>query len=355
MTLRQAELQPYALPLLEPWHSGQGHFHERWGWLVRISDTAGREGYGDAAPLPAAGTESPTETERQLRAWLPLLSGRATGEALAGLPAATATPAARCAVETALLDLTAQRSGVPLARWLNPAAPSTVQVAANLGDLDGAPNRLATALARGFTVLKVKVGLMPAAVAVEIAQIKRLAAQLPTGVMLRLDANRSWDLTAARAMLTACADLPVEMIEEPLRRDLLDQLAGLQHETAIPLALDESLADDDPHALLAAAPTRRVMLKPTLLGGPLAAWHLALAARSAGVEPLVTTAVESAAGVWAAAQLAAALATPLAHGLDTSAWLAEDNGAPPVVAHGRLSLPDRPGLGFRPYAAEEQS
>lgn len=346
MTIQRAELLSYVLPLRHPWRSSRGEFDNRCGWIVRLTTDGGREGYGDAAPLPEAGTESIAAAEQQLHSLLPSLLGCAVETALEKLPPLRDAPAARCGIETALLDLAAQHRGVPLARWLNPAASMEVRVATNVGGLDGGLSvRVQGALLQGFSVLKVKVGLAPPQC--EIEQLQAIAATLPSGVSLRLDANRAWGMATAREMLAACDALPVEMIEEPLKAADIGQLASLQTETAIPLALDETLAEGDSQRLLA-PPIRRAVLKPTALGGPLAAFRLARLAQKVGIEPLVTTAIESAAGVWAAAQLAAALAGDLHHGLDTSHWLAEDTGETPLIEAGKLALPGRAGLGFHP-------
>jgi L-alanine-DL-glutamate epimerase-like enolase superfamily enzyme len=75
---------------------------------------------------------------------------------------------------------------------------------------------------------------------------------------------------------------------------------------------------------------------------------LARRAQRAGIEVVLTSVVDSAIGVAAAAHLAAAIAPAIAHGLATSTWLAEDVAtALPIVA-GVLRLADLPGLGIEP-------
>ena len=90
------------------------------------------------------------------------------------------------------------------------------------------------------------------------------------------------------------------------------------------------------------------MIKPTRCGGLLPAFLLAQRALAAGLDCVVTSSVESACGVTAAAHLAAAIGNQLAHGLATSQWLAADTGAPPLIVDGRLLLPLATGLGFKP-------
>jgi L-alanine-DL-glutamate epimerase-like enolase superfamily enzyme len=66
---------------------------------------------------------------------------------------------------------------------------------------------------------------------------------------------------------------------------------------------------------------------------------------------VVTSVVESAAGLWPTAQLAAATGSRIPHGLATADWLAADLGGAPRPIGGRLWLPARPGSGFKPHPA----
>jgi len=337
----RCELLPYHLPLRREWRSARGTIRHRSGWLVRVTDARGRSGLGDCAPLPEAGTEPPERADQALRLLAPALPGRTPPQALSALPAGP--PAARAALEAALLDLQAQAAGLPLRRLLDPGAPDRVRVNAALGPLDtGAPARAAAAACLGFTVLKLKVGLAP--VTEELAALERIAAGLPPGATLRLDANGAWNEPAAAAFIAGCRVLPVESLEEPLGHPDPERLARLQDGAGFPLALDESLAGGMPPVPL---PVRRLVLKPATLGGLRPALALAAQARSAGGECVVTTTLESAVGAWAAAQLAAAVdpVSRLAHGLGTGAWFARDLAPAPSPAAGWLSLPSAPGLG----------
>jgi L-alanine-DL-glutamate epimerase-like enolase superfamily enzyme len=184
-----------------------------------------------------------------------------------------------------------------------------------------------------------------------LARLCQLAAQLPDGCRLRLDANRAWADPDCERWLAALRNLPIESLEEPLADPTPARLARLQASTPIPLALDESLVAFGLEAVLADPPVRRLVLKPMVHGGLLPCLD---AARSApGLEWVVTTTIDSAAGTWAAAQLAAAIGSPLAQGLATAEWLARDLGPPPLVRAGWLQLPEEPGLGFHRSGGEQ--
>lgn len=150
-------------------------------------------------------------------------------------------------------------------------------------------------------------------------------------------------------MVARLASLPIESLEEPLRRPDRRELRALQAAASFPIALDESLCallvDTDPGGL----GVRRLVIKPAVIGGIRGAAALADQATSAGLDVVITSVVESAAGLWPTAQLAAAIGHGIAHGLATADWLAHDLGPAPRPVAGWLSLPDQPGTGFTPW------
>jgi len=347
MQLQHVRIQPYCLPLRQAWRSASGSFDVRRGFLVTVEDDAGHQGYGDCAT--PAGTASEAAAKDWLSKQETTLTGLQTDAALNKLPAPDhCPPAARCGLETALLDLMTRQHQLPLYRWLEANASTSVKVNVNLGSLDKETHtRLAAAT--GFSVVKLKVGLL--AVAQDIDNLQRLADVLPEGVSLRLDANQAWNEAQARSFIAGIAKLPVECLEEPLHEPGLKELEQLQKLAPFPLALDESLTQL-PHAeILSQKPVARLVLKPMLLGGLRTALTLGRKARRAGLESLVTTTVDSAVGSWAAVHLAAALnagSHDMSHGLATSSWLSRDIAPPPAIRDGRIILGENAGLGIQP-------
>lgn len=342
------QIQPYELPLRRAWGSARGGFERRHGWLIRIG-AQGLTGFGDCAPLPAAGTETPEMAQETLARFGEPLIGHPPEERLGEIESiATHSPAAAYALECALADLLCRRRGLTLRHWLSADATDAVPVNAVLGSLG--PPRLRDiqiSVDRGFSVLKLKVGLdTPER---ELERLDALVPHLPAGVRLRLDANGAWGLDEARRLIQGLAALPIESLEEPLADPTAQHLAELQALATFPLARDESLAglgtETDPRRL----GVRRLVLKPAVLGGLRRTQEFARRAMTAGLEVVVTSLVESAAGLWPTAQLAAAIASPIPQGLATADWLAQDLGAAPRPRQGRIVLPERPGSGFEPF------
>lgn len=348
MRIVDAGLIPYRLPLAAPWITAAGRLAERRGWLVRLRDRSGRCGYGDAAPLPAAGTETAAESRAWLEEQLPGWVGRSPEAALRTLPAAGGRPAARCGLETALLDLQARQQGVPLYRLLGGETVRPVRLNAALGSLDARVEaRMAAAVGTGFNILKLKLGNAP--MAAELPLLERLCARLPTGCRLRLDANRAWQVHEAERLIERLNDLPVESLEEPLRHPDPTILQTLQSHARFDLVLDESLTGFLRAGRLPPLPVNRLIIKPACLGGPLAALELNRQAHRQGRACVITSTLESSAGLWPLLHLAAsadALTAPAVHGLATADWFARDLGNTPLIRDGRVTLGPESGTGF---------
>jgi o-succinylbenzoate synthase len=325
---------------------------ERRGWLVRC-EVDGQMGYGDCAPLPGAGTETDAAAWAWLCAWRDRSLGWPLETALEALSTEHAwAPAAQYAAECALADLAAQRAGMPLARWLAPATAPTQSVPINavLGNLAGLrPEDLATSAAKGCWVFKIKVGVYD--LDWELRRLTDLAKALPPDGRFRLDANGAWTQEQASRALAILAPLPIEALEEPLSQPTAVSLKALQAQVGFPLALDESLTRPGAWPDLATIPVRRLVLKPAALGGLRRTLALARAAQAVGLEVVVTSLIESAAGVWPTLHLAAVIASSIPQGLATADWLAQDLGEAPSPRDGRIQLPICQGSGFRPWAS----
>lgn len=94
---------------------------------------------------------------------------------------------------------------------------------------------------------------------------------------------------------------------------------------------------------------RRLVLKPAVVGGLWRTLTLARQAARLGLEVVLTSLIESAAGLWPSLQLAAAIGSPLAQGLATSSWLHQDLGRAPRPRQGHIWLGPDPGSGFHPW------
>src|SRR5882762_6161438 len=99
---------------------------ERAAVILEVRSDRGIVGLGEAAPLPGLSRDMLDDAERAIAAF----AGRAPltidAPAAAFAVAASAPPAARFAIETALLDALARERGISLASLLRPAGVAAV-------------------------------------------------------------------------------------------------------------------------------------------------------------------------------------------------------------------------------------
>jgi o-succinylbenzoate synthase len=280
--------------------------HQREALIVGVRTEDGATGLGEAAPLPGMSIDALDDAARaveDLAARLPFaveVPGHATGIA----DRITAAPAARFAIETALLAVFAQRAHVSVASLWG-AVPLAELACAVVVD-DELDARMAHA-----RTLKIKVG--GGDFASELARIHRIARAAP-GARLRIDANRTWPRHEVLSRLHALCALPIEYVEEPSE----DAHELLAEPLPLRLALDESLIALAPAELsraLGSPSLAALVLKPTLLGGFARCLALAGAARRHGVAPVVTHALEGPIGTAACVELARAVGADVAVGL----------------------------------------
>ncbi len=254
-----------------------------------------------------------------------------------------ASPAARCALETARLDLQARAAGVSLARLLAErpwpsvncnalvSAERPAEVAAEVETLAG----------RGFWVFKLKARSRGGT-----ADRERLGAARFAGgqrARLRLDFNGLLGPAQALAALTGLEEFGLELVEQPLPAAApVADWTRLQARVPVTLAADESLALP---ALAEDLAGLGIVLavKLATVGGPAAALRLARLARG---PVLIASSYESGVGLAAALHTACALpAAPPACGLATLDRLDSGLVSGAVPDGPRLRLPDTPGLG----------
>jgi L-Ala-D/L-Glu epimerase len=320
---------------------------ERAGLQVELSHD-GIVGRGEAFPLPAFGTESLNQAESALRSFQPRPFEQVDELALA-LSSLEPTPAARFAIECALLEWLARKRGIPVALLLGEGRP---QVAVNAliegPDAASLADEAKRAVDAGFRTLKIKVGSK--SVSVDAQRLHGVRLVVGPSVALRIDANGGWTEGTARSTLRGLESLALELCEQPVAAHDIESLRRVSFLAPIPVAADEALADrtirarllePDPH------PAARVLvLKPAVLGGLLPSLELSKAAHALGVGSYVTTMLDGSIARAAATHLAAVLPQQShAHGLSTVELF---QGVEPdafTPKDGMINLPARAGWG----------
>ncbi len=276
---------------IEPRGAARGTWSERRAVIVGVRGEL-ETGLGEAAPLPGMSIDCIADAIAactDLAACVPITVESPT-QATEVADRLTAAPAARFAIETALLGALAQSRRTSIAGLWGAVARDPLHSAVVVDDEAEAR----AAVARGARCLKIK--------ADHPDRVLRIAAAVP-GVRLRVDANRAWPRAETERWLGLLAALPIEFVEEPC----LDAHQLLTRSLPCRIALDESLITLDPGEVAVALTSpglAALILKPTLLGGFARCHELAALARRHDVAAIVTHTLEGPIGTAACGELA---------------------------------------------------
>ncbi|MSQ23627.1 MAG: o-succinylbenzoate synthase [Chloroflexi bacterium] len=349
----------FRIPFLREFVTAHGPIRIREGLLLRLK-VGGIEGYGEASPVPGFEGPSLIDTLIAIEALGPQLVGRELDEVGAILGRArgilAGAPLAECAVDMACWDVTGKRAGVPLASMWGGDSLVPVRVNATVGvaDAEGAAVAASLAVEAGFRCIKLKVGVAASREA-EIARVAGVRAALGPLAQLRLDANGCWDRDTAVELILALEAFDLELVEQPVTASDLEGLAEVRARVRVPIGADESVGNpEQARRVIEAGAADVLVVKPMAAGGLTASLEILQLVRDAGLRALVTTSIDSGAGIAAAIHLSAMLPEPrLACGLATASLLAADLAQESVaIIDGAAVVPPRAGLGFAPSEAD---
>jgi L-Ala-D/L-Glu epimerase len=356
LRIQSLKILPYCIPLRHPLTTAHSTLTTRQGAMLEILTAEGITGRGEIAPLPDFGGAHLDDALTALH-HSPIVSallGQELDEALAylsrtgdSLPASTL-----CGLEIALLDALAQTQQCSISKLLMQRSPCIVprthiHVNAVIGASTpkDAVNDALAAIASGFGCLKLKLGL---GLKTDIERVYAVREAIGPAVQLRLDANEAWNFGQAYAILTACAPLAIQYVEQPLPADDLLGMHHLRQAVSIPIAADESI---DSYAsacrVLAARAADVLIIKPQLVGGLYVSRRIIQETTEYSVKCVITSMIETGIGVIATLHLVAASPeVTLACGLATLPMLEDDLVTEPLPLHnGMLAVPTGAGLG----------
>jgi L-alanine-DL-glutamate epimerase-like enolase superfamily enzyme len=261
-------------PLREPFEIAREVMHELPLLHLRLTDRHGHSGQAESAGVDYDG-ETPASMGAQIDAVASHLHDDITGpELLDLLPAG----GARNALDCALWDLRAKRSGKPA--WQQAELPAWQPVMTaftiGLGKADDTRRRLRAA--RGLPLIKLK---MDATRHVDVLAMLR---DLLPEARVVVDANQAWTPALLDRLLPALQGAGVELIEQPLPRGADAALAGFA--SPVPLAADESCTDRSSLDALQGR-YQAVNIKLDKCGGLTEALALAVEARQRGFDLMV--------------------------------------------------------------------
>ena len=337
MNISEVKIEKHTLRYKKPISSSHGIITDRSVILLGLKDKKGTWGYGESSPLKGFSSENTDDVENILTEW-----GKTKNERLL-----TGFPTAKAAVDCAFLDLKAKNNGLPLHKYMNSESLKEFPISQLI--LGETPKELVSNARRateaGYKTLKIKVGT--SSEEIDYERLKAVRETVGQEIAIRIDANGGWNTNQAIDILGRLIPFAIEFVEEPTRG--LDNLATVQKNVVQKIAIDESLQDVDNIEKIKNAQIAKILIiKPSAIGGIKFASQLIDRAKSLELEVVVTSLLDGAIGVAAAAHLTSAynLFDP-APGLGTSALLADDLAESIPVNNGNMVLEGSSGLGIK--------
>jgi L-Ala-D/L-Glu epimerase / N-acetyl-D-glutamate racemase len=311
-----------SIPFKEPFSTSTGVVVARDLVLLRIEDSDGTVGYGEAAPFePYDGIP--------LERAVATLTRRSRGRR---------PPQVRAAEELARLDVDARREDRPVAEAETEAIPVNRTLSA--GPPEEAAAHAAEGMREGYACFKLKVGLPDDEE--RVAAVRDAIGSWPA---LRIDANGAWEVEEAIAAIRRLERFDLQFVEQPCAT--LEEMAEVRRRVSAPIAADESVATaaDVLHAAeLEACDVVNVKLAAS--GGFSAAREAVQAAQEHNMAPFLSSTLDGPWAIAAALQLAGSEQLPLTCGLATlELFDAEIARAIPGPRNGLLPVPHGPGFG----------
>ncbi len=237
-------------------------------------------------------------------------------------------------LDMALFDYICKQLDLPLHQYLGIPEPEnlTTSYTISIDKPENIESRLKDA--EGFEAVKVKIGSE-----YDRENLEKIAAQ--NKYKIRVDANGAFTMDKIENLIPFLNDLNLELVEQPLADSDPIQLRELRNKLNAPIFLDESIVEvEDIFRYVNAIDGINIKLQR--VGGIRTAMKMIQAARSVGMKIMFGCMLETNIGNSAAARMGA-FADFL--DLDSSYLLADDPFEGITIDHGKIMLPDRPGIG----------
>lgn len=278
--------------------------------LIKITTEDGYIGWGEATTIGGLGygEESPESIRINIETYFsPLL------KTLTGLNVAQTMQAikrningnrfAKCAIQTALLDILAQRLNLPLSELLGGRLRDSLPVLWVLAsgntekDIAEAQKMIA---AKRHNIFKLKIGSRP--VEADVEHVLAIKKALGSDISIRVDVNRAWSELDAIKGIQLLQDGGVDLIEQPCAIDNIDAMRRLTRRFDVAIMADESLMGPQTAYQLARHNSASVFaVKVAQSGGLIEGCEVSKIAKLAGIDLYGGTMLEGPVGTIASA------------------------------------------------------
>jgi len=358
VALKRAESFIVDVPTIRPHVLAMATMHAQSMVIVRLTNADGVEGLGEGTTIGGLsyGEESPESIKSAIDTYIvPVLETcdiAQVGATMAKIAKCVrGNHFAKCAVETALLDMQGKRLGVPVSELIGGGrVRDSLPVAWTLASGDTARDIAegeAMLEARRHRIFKLKIGKRD--VRDDVAHVGAICKALGDRASVRVDVNQNWSEAQAKLGMKMLLDVGCDLVEQPIAGDAIAAMARLSKSQAVPLMADEALHGPRSALRIAAANAAGVFaLKIAQSGGLFATAEVAAIGTAAGIGLYGGTMLEGSVGTAASAHVFATL-PDLAWGTELFGPLLQtEEILTTPLAYGDFSLavPAGPGLGI---------
>lgn len=336
--------------------------------MVRLTDDAGREGYGQAVPVETWTYETVESVETTLARYLaPAMLGADPAD-LAGVHArmeaairpsfSVGQPLAKAAIDLACHDLWGKAAGQPVCELLGGRRADEVRLSwtINASTLAQAERLLEEGRSQGYANFNIKLG-PPQAMAFDLELVRLVTRFSPQGFHWG-DANTGYTLAVALEQAPRLADLGLSALESPLPPNRIRDYQRLKQQGALPILMDEGLVSAvEAEEFAALGMFDGIAMKVARCGGLWHAWRMVEVLRREGLALYASGLTDPELSLAASVQLFAAAGLSLPAALNGPQYLEGRGTADAAFRAVRdvIRVPTAPGLGVQPSSADLKS
>lgn len=325
--------------------------------LIKVTTVEGFVGWGEATTIGGLGygEESPESIKVNIDTYFAPLLKSLTNLNVAQIlqmieKSINGNRFAKCAIQTALLDIQAQRLEIPLSEVLGGRLRDSIPVLWVLAsgntekDIAEAQKMIE---AKRHNIFKLKIGSRP--VEQDVEHVLAIKKAVGPNISIRVDVNRAWSELNAIKGIQMLQDGGIDLIEQPCAINNIDAMQRLTRKFGIAIMADESLMGPQSAYELAKRNAASVYaVKIAQSGGLIEACDVAKIANLAGIDLYGGTMLEGSVGTIASAHAFSTFKN-LAAGTELFGPLLlteEILKTPLQYENFELKIPTGPGLGI---------
>lgn len=331
----KATYHKYILNFKRPSGTSRGVMNEKETWFIIIEDD-NKKGIGECGILRGLSADDRDDYEEKLQ-WTCdniHLGEKALWEAL------LAFPSIQFGVEMAFRSL---KSEAPFMLFPSDFTTGEKSIAINglvwMGEPEFMKQQIEEKLATGFRCIKLKIGAIDFEKELELLAFIRSHFSSEQ-VEIRVDANGAFSLDLALDKLNQLDKYELHSIEQPIKQNNIEAMAGLCKKTPFPIALDEELIGvftiEDKEKIIQKIKPQYIILKPSFIGGFRGTQEWITLAEKYNIGWWITSALESNIGLNAIAQWTFLQNNTMPQGLGTGGLYTNNFDCPLEVTQGQL-------------------